>query len=407
MNQNLYDHILIRYGELSLKKSNRKQFTQKVNDHIKSSLKRFEKVTFENRGMRYYVHLNGTAPDEILELLGKIPGIFSFSVVARTTSDMESIKNLAKEIILEEDYHNKTFKVETNRGNKSFPYSSIEITKMVSGYLFKNVEGLKADVHNPDFTVNIDVRDEGTFIFTKIYPGLGGLPYGSLGKGLLMISGGIDSIVSGYLSIKKGLEIETVHYASPPYTSDNALQKVVDLLETIVPYVAGGHIRLYVVPFTKIQDEIYKNCRNDYCITIMRRMMYRIAEILAKKKKCLTILNGESVGQVASQTLESINVIEQVATIPVIRPLAMFDKKDIIDIAVKIKSFDISIRPYEDCCTVFVPKHPQIKPKLEVSIEEENKFDYNTLIEEAVRNIQVIDIDINKHYSVFEESDIL
>lgn len=407
MNQNLYDHILIRYGELSLKKANRKQFTQKVNDHIKSSLKKFENLTFENRGMRYYVHLNGTAPDEILELLGKIPGIFSFSVVARTTSDMESIKNLAREIILEEDYNNKTFKVETNRGNKTFPYSSIEITKMVSGYLFKTIPGLKADVHNPDFTVNIDVRDEGTFIFTKIYPGLGGLPYGSLGKGLLMISGGIDSIVSGYLSIKKGLEIETVHYASPPYTSDMALQKVVDLLETIVPYVSGGHIRLYVVPFTKIQDEIYKNCRNDYCITIMRRMMYRIAEILARKRKCLTILNGESVGQVASQTLESINVIEEVATIPVIRPLAMFDKKDIIDIAVKIKSFDISIRPYEDCCTVFVPKHPQIKPKLDVSIEEENKFDYNTLIEEAVRNIQVIDIDINKHYSVLEESDIL
>ena len=407
MNKNLYDHILIRYGELSLKKSNRKQFTQKVNDHIKGSLKKFPDVTFENRGMRYYVQLNGTDPEEILELLGKIPGIFSFSVVARTTSDMESIKELAKEIILQEDYNNKTFKVETNRGNKSFPHSSIEITKMVSGYLFKTIPGLKADVHNPDFTVNIDVRDEGTFIFTKIYPGLGGLPYGSLGKGLLMISGGIDSIVSGYLSIKKGLEIETVHYASPPYTSDNALQKVVDLLETIVPYVAGGHIRLYVVPFTKIQDEIYKNCRNDYCITIMRRMMYRIAEILAGRRKCLTILNGESVGQVASQTLESINVIEEVVNIPVIRPLAMFDKKDIIDIAVKIKSFDISIRPYEDCCTVFVPKHPQIKPKLDVSIEEENKFDYKTLIEEAVRNIQVIDIDINKHYSVFEESDIL
>ena len=407
MNKNLYDHILIRYGELSLKKSNRKQFTQKVNDHIKGSLKKFPDVTFENRGMRYYVQLNGTDPEEILELLGKIPGIFSFSVVARTTSDIESIKELAKEIILQEDYNNKTFKVETNRGNKSFPHSSIEITKMVSGYLFKTIPGLKADVHNPDFTVNIDVRDEGTFIFTKIYPGLGGLPYGSLGKGLLMISGGIDSIVSGYLSIKKGLEIETVHYASPPYTSDNALQKVVDLLETIVPYVAGGHIRLYVVPFTKIQDEIYKNCRNDYCITIMRRMMYRIAEILAGRRKCLTILNGESVGQVASQTLESINVIEEVVNIPVIRPLAMFDKKDIIDIAVKIKSFDISIRPYEDCCTVFVPKHPQIKPKLDVSIEEENKFDYKTLIEEAVRNIQVIDIDINKHYSVFEESDIL
>ena len=407
MNQNLYDHILIRYGELSLKKSNRKQFTQKVNDHIKSSLKKFPLLSFESRGMRYYIHLNGTNPEEVIPYLEKISGIFSFSVVARTKSNIDDIKELAKNIILEEDYLGKTFKVETNRGDKTFPFSSLEITKMVSGYLFKTIEGLKADVHNPDFIVNIDVRDEGTFIFTKVNYGMGGLPYGSLGKGMLMISGGIDSVVAGYLSIKKGLEIEAVHYASPPYTSDNALQKVVDLLETLAPYVTGGKIKLHVVPFTEIQDNIYKHSRNDYCITIMRRMMYRIGERLARKRKCLTILNGESVGQVASQTLESINVIEEVASIPVIRPLAMFDKKDIIDIAVKIKSFDISIRPYEDCCTVFVPKHPQIRPKLSTAIEEENNFNYEEMIERAINNIQIIEIDMNKHYSVFEESDIL
>lgn len=407
MNQNLYDHILIRYGELSLKKSNRKQFTQKVNEHIKSSLRGFENIKFENRGMRYYIHLNGNNPDPIIDILAKIPGIYSFSVVARTNSNIDDIKELACKIVSLEDYSNKKFKVETNRGDKAFPYSSIEITKMVSSHLFKNIEGLKADVHNPDFIVNIDVRDEGTFIFTKIYMGMGGLPYGSLGKGLLMVSGGIDSIVSGYLSIKKGMEIETIHYASPPYTSDNALQKVVDLLETIVPYVNGGKIKLFVVPFTNIQNQIYEKCRNDYCITIMRRMMYRIAEKMAKRRKALTILNGESVGQVASQTLESISVIEEVASIPVIRPLAIFDKQDIIDIAVKIKTFDISIRPYEDCCTVFVPKHPQIKPRLDVAIEEENKFDYETLIDEAINNIQLIEIDLHKHYSVIEEDDIL
>lgn len=403
----IYDHILIRYGELSLKKSNRKQFINKVNQHILNSLKKFSQLTYESRGMRYYIGLNGQDPFPIIELLQKIPGIHSLSVVAKCQSEIEEIKKTAYQILKQEDYQNKTFKVETHRGEKNFLYTSIEISKMVSGYLFKNLDNLKADVHQPDITLNIDVRYEGTFLYTKVYMGLGGLPYGTLGKGLLMISGGIDSIVSGYLSIKKGLEIETIHFASPPYTSDNSLQKVVDLLETVVPYVNKGHLKLYVVPFTEIQENIYKHCRNDYCITIMRRMMYRIAERIAKRDSCLTILNGESVGQVASQTLESINVIEEVTSIPVIRPLAMLDKQDIIDVAIKIKSFDISIRPYEDCCTVFVPKHPQIKPHLDTAVEEENHFDYQKMIETAINNIQVINIKLNEHYSVIEESDIL
>ena len=403
MNNNLYDHILIRYGELSLKKSNRKQFTQKVNDHIKSSLKKFSNLGFENRGMRYYVHLNGNDPKEILELLGKIPGIFSFSVVARTTSDMESIKQLAKEIILEEDYHHKTFKVETNRGNKNFPHSSIEITKMVSGYLFKNVEGLKADVHNPDYVLNVEVRLEGTFIFTTSIPGLGGLPAGCLGKAVLMISGGIDSVVAGYMAIRKGISIDALHFAAPPYTSDMAVQKVIDLLEKLTPYTEFQNINLYIVPFTNIQKAIYDNCRDDYGITIMRRMMYRIAERFANEKDCLAIINGENVGQVASQTLESMGTIEEVAKIPVIRPLATLDKEEITLVSQKIDTYEISIRPYEDCCTVFVPKHPQIKPLLSKAIQEENKFDYDTLITEALQNIERIGLRVNRHHSIIPD----
>ncbi len=403
----IYDHILIRYGELSLKKTNRKQFINRVNSHIKNALKGYNNITLEPCGLRFYIHLNGENADAIVDKLMKIPGIYSFSLVTKCLSNMEEINGLAKKVLLLENYKNSTFKVETHRGEKSFPYTSIEISKMVGSFLFREIPGLKADVHNPDIVLNIDVRYEGTFIYTKTIMGLGGLPSGSLGKGLLMISGGIDSVVAGYLAIKKGLEIEAIHYASPPYTSDNALQKVVDLLETIAPYHYDAKITLHVVPFTEIQENIYKYVREDYCITIMRRMMYRIAEKICKKDKCLCIVNGESVGQVASQTLESINTIEDVIKTPVIRPVAMFDKQDIIEVATKIKSYDISIRPYDDCCTVFVPRHPQIKPKIDDAIEEEDKFSFEEMIERAVENIQVIKISTHNHYSVIKDIDIL
>lgn len=403
----IYDHILIRYGELSLKKTNRKQFINRVNSHIKNALKGYNNIALEPCGLRFYIHLNGEDANPIVDKLMKIPGIYSFSLVTKCLSNIDEIKELAKKVLLLEDYKNSTFKVETHRGEKNFPYTSIEISKMVGSFLFREIPGLKADVHNPDIVLNIDVRYEGTFIYTKTIMGLGGLPSGSLGKGLLMISGGIDSVVAGYLAIKKGLEIEAIHYASPPYTSENALQKVIDLLETIVPYHYDAKITLHIVPFTEIQENIYKYAREDYCITIMRRMMYRIAEKICKKDKCLCIINGESVGQVASQTLESINTIEDVVKIPVIRPLAMFDKQDIIEIATKIKSYDISIRPYDDCCTVFVPRHPQIKPKTAEAIEEEDKFSFEEMIERAIENVQVVKISSHNHYSVIKDIDIL
>lgn len=393
------DHILIRYGELSLKKANRKQFTMRIQNHIKRALKEYQNLTFEPRGMRFYIMLNNESSEPIVEILKKIPGIYSFSVVSRCASNLDDIKELAKNLIKKElENGAKTFKVETNRGDKKFPLTSIEITKEVSRYLFRNIEGLKADVHNPNFTLYLDVRDEGTFIFTNIHFGLGGLPAGSIGKTLLMVSGGIDSVVAGYLAIKKGMTIEAVHFAAPPYTSDQAVQKVIDLLETISPYTEYLSINLHIVPFTKIQKAIYDNTRDDYCITIMRRMMYRIGERLAKRLGALAIVNGENVGQVASQTLESMATIESVTNMPVIRPLATFDKQDIIDIAQKIKTYEISILPYEDCCTVFVPKHPQIKPQLDATIKEENKFVFEEMLEEAVSNTRRIVIKANSHY---------
>lgn len=400
------DHILIRYGELSLKKSNRNQFIKKINNHIERALKAFPNLTFEARGLRFYIILNGESELPLIPILKKIPGIYSFSVVARCASNIEDIKKLAIEVLKEKDYQNKKFKVDTNRGDKSFPMTSQEITKEVSRELFRNLEGLKADVHHPDFILNIDVRYEGTFIFTDIIMGLGGFPAGILGKTMLMISGGIDSVIAGYEVIKKGMDVEAVHFASPPHTSDMALQKVIDLLQELTIYTSNQNINLHVVPFTKIQDEIYKHVREDYGITIMRRMMYRITEKLAKKQNALAIVNGESVGQVASQTLESMAVINEVTNMPVIRPLATLDKSDIIEKSMKIGTYDISIRPYEDCCTVFVPKHPQIKPRLDTSIEEENKFEYQALIEEALNNTEVIRLRSDKKYQIFKTEDL-
>lgn len=396
------DHILIRYGELSLKKSNRKQFINKINANIRRALKEFSQLAYESRGLRFYIILNGEDSSKISEILKKIPGIYSFSVVSRCDSNINAIKEQAL-ILVKKEFENgaKTFKVETNRGDKTFPLNSLEISKEVARHLFINLENLKADVHNPNFVLYLDVRQEGTFLFTKIEMGLGGFPAGVLGKTMLMVSGGIDSIVAGYMAVKKGMTIEAIHFAAPPYTSDLAVQKVIDLLETIVPYTEYQAINLHIIPFTEIQKAIYDNCREDYCITIMRRMMYRITEQVAKQLNALAILNGENVGQVASQTLESMATIEDVVRMPVIRPLATFDKQDIVDVSRKIGTYDISIRPYEDCCTVFVPKHPQIKPSLKQAEIEENKIAFNEMINTAVEKIERIVLKNNSHCDYF------
>ncbi len=396
------DHILIRYGELSLKKSNRKQFINKINANIRRALKEFSQLAYESRGLRFYIILNGEDSSKISEILKKIPGIYSFSVVSRCDSNINAIKEQAL-ILVKKEFENgaKTFKVETNRGDKTFPLNSLEISKEVARHLFINLENLKADVHNPNFVLYLDVRQEGTFLFTKIEMGLGGFPAGVLGKTMLMVSGGIDSIVAGYMAVKKGMTIEAIHFAAPPYTSDLAVQKVIDLLETIVPYTEYQAINLHIIPFTEIQKAIYDNCREDYCITIMRRMMYRITEQVAKQLNALAILNGENVGQVASQTLESMATIEDVVRMPVIRPLATLDKQDIVDVSRKIGTYDISIRPYEDCCTVFVPKHPQIKPSLKQAEIEENKIAFNEMINTAVEKRERIVLKNNSHCDYF------
>ena len=396
-----YDRILIRYGELSLKKDNRNQFIKLVNNHIEKSMSKFPKVTIEKSYMRLYVVLNGENSQDIIDALKIIPGIYSFSLVKKCLSTMEDIILCAKSF--KDSLINKTIKVETSRAYKQFPMTSLEISKEVARSLFKEIPGLKADVHNPDITLNIDVREEGTFMYTDIIYGMGGLPSKSLGKGLLLISGGIDSIVSGIEAIRRGMDVEAIHFASPPYTSDAALQKVVDLLQVATKYKSDQKILLHVVPFTTLQDTIYQNVRDDYCITIMRRMMYRIACKVAENSKIYALINGENIGQVASQTLESLRVINEVTNMPVLRPLVTLDKKDIIDKANIYGTYDISIRPYEDCCTIFVPKHPQIKPDLKQVLIQESKFEYDSLIEEAIKNIEHIVLTSDTKYNVLDD----
>lgn len=404
----MLDRILIRYGELSLKKSNRHQFTDKMANVIKRALKDYPDLSYIDCSLRFYIILNGTNPEPLIPIIEKIPGIYSFSLVSKCPSNIDDISRLAKELLEDEMKDGiKSFKVDTNRGDKKFPLTSIEISKKVASYLFKNIPGLVADMHNPEVTLYLDVRSEGTFVYTRNYMGLGGLPAGCLGSSTLMVSGGIDSVVAGYLAIRKGMNVEAMHFASPPYTSELAVQKVIDLLEVLTPYTEYQSIHLMIVPFTNIQKAIYDNCREDYCITIMRRMMYRIADRVSKKRGSLAIINGENIGQVASQTLESITVIGEVTNLPIIRPLATCDKSEIIDIARKIGTYDISIRPYEDCCTVFVPKHPQIKPHLDKVIGEERKFDFEPLIEEAISNIKYLTLKKGQHHNIFNVEDDL
>ena len=266
------------------------------------------------------------------------------------------------------------------------------------------IEGMSVNVHNPELTLSIDFRSEGIYVYTNSIKGLGGYPSGIAGKGLVMMSGGIDSPVASYLAIRKGVLLSAIHFASPPYTSDMALQKVIDLLEQLSIYQTTQNIKLYVVPFTEVQTIIHEKANPIYMITLMRRAMYKIATMLSKSKAYECIINGESIGQVASQTLESIKVVNDVTNLPIIRPVATYDKEEIIEIAKKIKTYDISIKPYEDCCTVFVPEHPIIKPKLDLIIEEENKCNIEEAIKKAFDNIEEYNINKINKTNIFEKN---
>ncbi|MDD3999526.1 MAG: tRNA 4-thiouridine(8) synthase ThiI [Bacilli bacterium] len=402
----MYDLIMVRYGEMTLKKKNYPSFQKQVNQNIQNKLNRFPNLRFSSTYHRFYIYLNGTDIPAIIDELDTIVGLSSYSLCKEVKADYDEIALVGKELIeLEKGSANISFKVETHRGDKSFPATSIEISQEVAKRVLPLISGLRVDVHQPDYTLSIDLRSEGTYVFVKSMPGLGGLPGGTAGQGLLMISGGIDSPVAGFLCLRKGINLTALHFSSPPYTSDMALQKVIDLLQELSRYTAEGEIKLLICPYTKIQTAIHNNANPIYLITLMRRQMYKIADKLSKTMGFDVIINGESVGQVASQTLESIKVVNEVTNLPILRPLITYDKKEIIKIAKKIKTFDISIRPYEDCCTVFVPKHPIIKPRLQKVLLEELKCNLDPLIKEALENIEEMTLSFNKKTSVFEKSD--
>lgn len=381
--------ILIKYGELTTKKANRNAFIAILTTRIAHVLHDFEFKIVKDR-VRMYISCYDKDLNSILKQLQKVFGIHSIVVCHKVDTNKESIEQKVLELVNEKNY--RTFKIQTKRADKTFEVPSMEFNRQIGGYVLKNTN-LKVDVHIPDVMVYIEIRREGTFIYTEEIPGIGGYPVGIQGKGLLMLSGGIDSPVAGYLALKRGVDLECLYFESPPHTSFEAKNKVIKLASIINEY--SSNIKVHVVPFTRLQEEIYKNVPNNYIITIMRRMMYRIAEEVSKLHKCKVIINGESIGQVASQTLDSMVVINNVTNMPVIRPVACMDKLEIIDIANQIGTYETSILPFEDCCTIFLPKHPIIHPELNRCIEYENRFDYASLIQECISNIETV-TDLNE-----------
>ena len=382
--------ILIKYGELTTKTGNRNVFINLLYNNIKNALKEYDVNIIKTRD-RMYIEANNNI-DDIINILKNIFGIHSIVIATRVNTNTEEIENSVLEITKNTKFN--TFKVETKRSYKKFPISSMEFSRKIGGIILKNIPDIKVDVHNPDFYLKIEIREDYTYIYHKEIKGSGGYPVGVAGRGLLMLSGGIDSPVAGYLAMKRGIKVECIYFESPPHTSEMAKNKVKKLVEALTKYEPS--ITLHVVRFTDIQEAIYKNIDPTYMITIMRRMMYRICEKVMEKNSCLCLINGESVGQVASQTLTSMKVINSVTNIPVIRPVACLDKLEIIDISRKIGTYDISILPYEDCCTIFLPKHPVINPSIDKAIEYENSFDYNKLIEAAINSMETIKINGKK-----------
>lgn len=380
--------IIIRYCEIHLKKKNRGYFERMLGENINRALAGLN-YKYVKIHARYLIEeFDDCDYDEILSRLLKVGGIHSVSPAIVIKSDAEEIY---KNVLALCEGKSGTFKVETNRADKTFPVHSVDMSAEAGGRILEANDSLSVNLKHPDFVVNIDIRESGeTLIYTDVIKGIGGLPVGSAGKGLLLLSGGIDSPVAGYMVAKRGMRIKALHFHSYPYTSDAAKQKVIDLAKIIAPYTGG--VDLYTVSVTHIQEAIHRDCPEEMMITILRRFMMRIASIMCDKLGTQAIITGESLGQVASQTIESLTTSNAVATYPVLRPLIAFDKLDIIAIAEKIGTYETSILPYEDCCTVFLPRFPLIRPQLDKVEKFESKLDVDGLIKESMSTIEKIKI---------------
>ena len=379
-----YNTIIVRFGEMSTKGKNKRDFIASLARSIRHTLKEDEDK-YEMIIRHDHIYLNLKQHIEDLEnKLKDISGMYSFSLALKIDQDLDNILKVGFDIVKNEE--GNTFKIRTKRIDKSYPYISDEINRKLAGEILKK-SNKKVDVHNPDILLDIEIRDDGAYLFTKTIKGMGGYPSGTIGKCLVMLSGGIDSPVAAYLLLKRGVDITCIHYASPPYTNSGVIDKLEDILHKLTKY--QPRIRLFIIPFTKIQEKIYEVSSEGYPITIMRRMMYRLASRLAKRLKINCLANGESIGQVASQTIDSLSVINEVTNMPVLRPLCTYDKVDIIKISEEIGTYDISIRPYEDCCTIFAPVKPKTSPHIDECLKIEEKFDFESLIEEALNNVEI------------------
>lgn len=381
-----YNVIIVRFGELSTKGKNRKDFIFKLAKSITRNLLGINKTyALDVRHDHIYINLLINSNEFDYAPLLKISGINGISLAyKKEIYDLDDIVDTSLKLIKKEN--GTTFKIRAKRNDKSFPYISDEINRAVASKILKNTS-LKVDVHNPDILFSIEIHLEGTYFYTKTLKGMGGYPLGSTGRILMMLSGGIDSPVATYLLMKRGVEVSCIHFSSPPYTNQGVIIKLQDLLSKLNIY--QPKINLYIVPFTKIQEKIYEVSKEGYPITIMRRMMYRLASKLANRLHINALATGESIGQVASQTLESLKAINDVTNLPIIRPLATYDKVDIINISKDIDTYEISIRPYEDCCTIFTNKNPKTKPKIEDCLEIEKLYDFEELLNEAIDNIEL------------------
>ena len=378
--------IIIKYGELTTKKDNISFFINTLKDNIKNALININHEIIFDKG-RMFIYTENY--EEVVDVLTNTFGIHEINIAYELdNNNIELISNNLLELLKSKEFN--TFKVNTKRSDKNYPLNSMDINKKLGSLILNKFKNKKVDVHNPDLNINVEIRFNKSYFYFEKVKGIGGYPVGTLGKGLLMLSGGIDSPVAGYYALKRGIRIEAIYFESPPHTSLNAKNKVLSLARELSKY--GGYVKVHIVNFTKIQEAIYKNCPHEYMITIMRRIMYRISERLSYKINAKVLINGESVGQVASQTLTSMRVINEVVKIPVLRPLACFDKIEIINVAKNINTYDISILPYEDCCTIFVPDHPVINPISSLAEEYEKLIPYEELINEALKNIEVIKI---------------
>lgn len=400
-----YDHLLVRYGELTLKGTNRKMFVNQLKDNVKRALIPLSGYHVKGKRDRMYIELSPEADiNEIIQRLSKVYGIKSISPVIKIDKNEEKINQSA--IQLSHDFEKgSTFKVDVKRVDKSFRLDTYELQRQVGGAILKENNNITVNVKNPDYEIKIEVRMDTIYIYEKVIAGAGGLPVGTGGKTLLMLSGGIDSPVAGIEVMKRGVTVEAIHFHSPPFTSEKAKDKVIELTRILAERV--GSIKLHLVPFTEIQKQINKVVHPRYTMTSTRRMMMRISDKVVHQINANAIVNGENLGQVASQTLKSMYAINHVTATPVLRPLLTLDKEDIIKKAKELGTFETSIQPYEDCCTIFTPKNPVTEPDFDKVIKYESVFNFDEMIENAVENIETLTIDQNYKSAKEQSTDSL